>query len=375
MKKLLPVLLLITLSIILSLLVACGGSAVENETDLTDAATQQPQADSEAVGAVSTSVSDEVPVASTESVAEMPPPESIDVQFPPSYTAMLSELGDYQLDVSVSFVGQDAAGTPMTFEIMSTEMMVADQSGQRLDISTSGDGEQSQMDSVSLLRFEGLAYLVVPQVGCISGDPADFADDMKLPLDPREVLAGLSHTQQVDGDILVNGLQTTELHFDQEALAWPATGSWLISGSAFVDPSSGFVTRVAMNLDGSGDLLQDGRILDGVYDIVVDVSATVGEGALAVPEACGQSALYPVTPDAFAITAIEDLLTFKSRFPLQEIVDFYMSVMPAAGWQSISEPDVFEDLAIMNFEQAGSTLMVTVEYDADSDVVSVLVSP
>jgi hypothetical protein len=49
--------------------------------------------------------------------------------------------------------------------------------------------------------------------------------------------------------------------------------------------------------------------------------------------------------------------------------------MPVAGWQLASEPDVFEDLAVMTFERGGASLMVTLEVEAGSGVTSVFISP
>ena len=56
----------------------------------------------------------------------------------------------------------------------------------------------------------------------------DFADDMALPLNPADLLNGLSASELASKGAVVNGLVTTEFSFDQEALEWSAAGPWLV---------------------------------------------------------------------------------------------------------------------------------------------------
>jgi hypothetical protein len=288
---------------------------------------------------------------------------------------MLALLGDRRMEVNLSFEGQDAAGVPLAFAMTSVETVAVSPPGSRLDLSADDGGAPGQAGAISLLRFDDVTYLYLPQIGCISGSADEFEDDMKLPLDPRDLLEGLSDAQMVANNVLVNGLGTAEFRFDETSLPWSSGSLWTVDGLAFVEEGSDFVTRVVMTLNGSGDLLGDGRVLDGEYDITIDITPVAGNEAIIIPDACQESARYPVPPDAFEVTVIEDLLAYKSLLSLDEVVDFYMEQMPEAGWQSSSEPEMFDDLAIMNFEQGGTPLMITVEYDTDSETVSVLVSP
>jgi hypothetical protein len=288
---------------------------------------------------------------------------------------MLAELGDHLLEVNLTFDGQDADGVPITFELTGVETVVLNPPGTRLDLSASNGREQDQIESISLISIGESAYLYLPQVGCISGDIDDFGDDMRLPVDPRLILENMTEADLVANDVIVNGQRTTEFRLDETSLPWSLANPWSVSGSAFVEADSNVIVQATMTLSGRGDLMGDGRVLEGTYDILIDVTEDVGDEATILPAACGESARYPLAPDAYEITTIDDLLSYKSSLPLEEIVAFYMVEMPVAGYESVAEPDIFEDLAIMNFAQGEARLMIAAEYDADANVVSVLISP
>lgn len=367
--------LLAQFALVLLLLVACGSSELDNAVESMDAAAEQPQASRSADGSEGgTPIAESHPETSltnpTDAAGEGP-----GALFPASFSAMLGEVGDHRIEVSLSFEGKDAEGAPVAFTTLGVETAIFDPPRSRLDLSAAGSSEPGQIGSIALLRVDEAGFLYVPQIGCVSGNFEKFADEMALPLDPRILLEGVTDVHLVANDVVVNGLDTSEFGFDEASLPWSSGRPWSITGSAFVEQGSDFVTRVAMTLNGRGDLLGDGHILDGAYDVVIDIAATSSAEAVAIPDACRASARYPVTPDAFDITVIEDLLTFKSRMALEDVADFYSSQMPSAGWQLLSEPGVFDDLAIMNFEKGGVQVLIVVEYDAGSDTVSVLISP
>ncbi|MGD2077555.1 MAG: hypothetical protein PVH18_04195 [Chloroflexota bacterium] len=353
-------------------LAACGGQDSEgNATALpgaTSLSSATPSANSVSGGTVASN--------DTESTSPTPFSQAPLTALPPaSFATMLDELGEHQVDVSVSFEGQDATGVPLSFQLDSRESVVLSPEANRLDITVSGDATDGQIESMSLIRFDDRAYLYVPEIGCISGDPDEFQDDMELPLNPRSILEGLSGAQPVNSDAVVNGVSATEFHFDESALPWSSAGSWSVDGTAFVENDSGLLTRVTMTVSGRGDILGDGRTLDGDYEIVIEIDSTVADEAVTVPAACEETLRYPVTADAYDITAIEDFLVFKSQLTLSDIVNLYGTEMPAVGWQLAAEPDVFEELAIINFIRGNESLMITAEVDTDTGIVTVLISP
>lgn len=346
---------------------ACGRSGSEASDERLEPGSGQ---DSEPDGNVATITpivgSDEEPVANP-----APPPSGL------SLNDTLGKLGAYVLEIGIGFEGEDASGAMVVFDFVGRETMLLEPPRMRLDLSAVGEDNLVSIKSVSLVREGDVAYLDVPGVGCVSGLWQELGAGMALPLDPRQVLDGLSDVQTVDSDVIMNGIETSEFHFDENALNWPDTdtGSWSIDGDVFVEKKRGLVRRAAMTVVGQGDLLGDGRVLDGTYDIVIDVREAQTNEAPSIPVACGEDIRYPILADAYDITAIEDLLTFKSRLPLVDVANFYLAEMPAAGWQLSSEPDIFEDLAILNFENDGAQMMITVDYDGDLGASTVLISP
>jgi hypothetical protein len=284
-------------------------------------------------------------------------------------------MDTYLLELELSFNGQDAAGIPVAFGWRSREFFQTDPPGRRIDLVAVDDGGQGELQSMTLVRLDDLGYMYVPEIGCVGGSAEQFASDMKHPLDPAELLAGLSDIQPTTGGADDNGLGTTEFRFDASALTWTTAGPWVVDGKAFIQEGSGYLTKVEMIVAGQGDLLDEGRVLNGTFDIAIDINTVEGDTAVVVPDTCHETFRYPITQDAFDITAIEDLLAFKSRLPLVDVVNLYLNEMTSASWQLLAEPDIFDDWAILNYEADGGSLMITVEYDSETEVVSVLLSP
>jgi hypothetical protein len=307
------------------------------------------------------------------------PAEAFDVRsgalLPLAFADMLAQLGDYQIELQVRFEGVDTSGTPVTFEVLSRESVAHDPARSRLDLDVGGSGYQGELESMSLVRWEDTVYMHVPEIGCVSGDIAEFNDAMLLPLDPRTLLEGLTAAQAVAGGAVVNEIATTEFRFDESTMPWASSGQWSVNGSLFVDEGSDFATRAAMIIDGRGDLLDDGRQLDGEYEITIDITGIPADQLIAVPAPCRDSLPYPVTTDAFNVTSIDDLLSFKSYQSLDEVVAFYLGQMPLSGWELSSDPDLFDDLVIMSFIKDQDSRMITAEYDSVSGATSVLISP
>ncbi|UCG22646.1 MAG: hypothetical protein JSW55_10710 [Chloroflexota bacterium] len=294
---------------------------------------------------------------------------------PVDFGHMLASLGSYQIEVNVSFEGQDAAGLPIAFLWRGLSTFASQGPGYMLELSAAGDEQPDGVRSMTLVRSGERSYLYLPGVGCVSGLSVNFAEDADLPLSPADLLDGLSLTEPVAEGAVVNGQVAKEFRFDEGALAWAAAGPWLIEGSAYLVEDSGLLTRTDMTVTGQGDLLADGQVLNGVYEVTIDVLDLEESLAVDAPAACIDTQRYPVTEDAFDLSAIDDLLTFKSLMPLAEVVDFYVAEMPAVGWQVLAEPDVIEDLAFLTFEKDGGQLTIAVEYDPEFEGVSVLISP
>jgi hypothetical protein len=362
-------LLLVALSV-----AGCRSATPANEEEATGPSTMQAKTGPETEVNAGMETGDASAASVEATFAVVPDGDEMATSLPQSLEALLVRIGDYQVEVDLSFQGQDQAGALLAFETVGRETATSNPPGSRLDLTYSGANELGQIQAMSLSRSGDAAYLYVPEIGCISGNAGEMAADMKLPVDPRDIMEGITGAWVVSQGVVVNGVTTDELHFDEGSSNWPPESTWSVDGAIFVEEGGDFVTRITATLDGQGDLLGDGRELAGTFQIDVEITA-IEDSVAILPQACRASSLYPVTPDAFDMTAIQDLLAYKSSAPLQDVVDFYMSAMPVAGWQLASEPDVFEDLAVMTFERGGASLMVTLEVEAGSGVTSVFISP
>jgi hypothetical protein len=368
------ILLALAVLFVLSLLAGCGQSADEANNER-----QQTPASSPATIEPGESQTPVPTYTDSPATATFPSAEAAEDQAgtapPPDFAAMLAALGSYELVVSTAFNGQDAAGLPVSFEWQSTSTVTTNPPGYRLDLIASGDNQQGAVHSMTLVRSDELSHLYLPSVGCIAGAGDYFAGYLDLPLDPTALLAGLSITEAVAEGIVVDNLAMAEYHFDDSTLAWFSAGPWMVDGIAHVTQNTNLISQVALTVSGQGDLLGEGRELNGSYQITIDITDLDESAAVEIPEICQQSLPYPVTEDAFDISSIEDLMAFKSRMSLVDVVDFYLAGMPAAGWILTGEPEVFDDLAFFSYEKDGQQILITIETDPGMGTVSVLVSP
>ena len=368
------VLLVFAAILILSLLVACGQSNGEATIEQQQSSASSAKTSEPAEGQTPVPTLAELPSSAADSSGEAAVDQA-GTSPPQDFGAMLAALGSYELVVGTTFNGQDAAGLPVRFEWQSRSTVTTNPPGYRLDLSTSGDDQQGGVHSMTLVRSDELSHLYLPSVGCVAGAGADFAGYLDLPLDPAELLKGLSIAEPVADGVEANGLLTAEYRFDEGTLEWFSAGPWMVDGTAHVTQDTNLMTRVVLTISGQGDLLDEGRDLNGTYLVTIDVTDLDESAAVEVPDACQQGLPYPVTGDAFDISTIGDLLAFKSRMPLVDVVDYYLAEMPAGGWRLSGEPEVFDDLAFFDYERDGQQIMITIETGPEMDTVSVLISP
>jgi hypothetical protein len=294
---------------------------------------------------------------------------------PADFGAMVAGLGSHEVVVNAAFSGQDAVGGPVSFSWQRADTVTRNPAGYRLDLSSSGDDTLNAVQAMTLVQLAAESYLYLPSVGCLTGVGEDFDAGKDSILEPARLLAGLSLAEPVAEGVVLGDVRVAEYHFDGSALDQFSTGPWSLEGVAYVTEDSNLMTRVSLTISGQGDLLGDGQVLDGTFQITVDVNE-IDEGApLEVPAACRQAWPYPVTADAFEISSIDDLLAFKSLMPIDDIVDFYRTQMPAADWLPAGEPEVFGDLAFFSYTRNSQQVLITIETDPETGATNVLISP
>jgi len=348
---------------------ACGPLAGEDASDTATQGSRPLQASPDSASGGGTTVL--APTVRTDEVDF----DLLGTSFPVDFEEVLGDAGDYQITVEVSFEGSDQAGLPVLFVWRSRESVLVDPPRTRLDLEGIQGEESVAVESLTLVLDGNVGYLFVPDVGCISGDSGAFQANMSQPFDTAAFLNGVSAAYPIGTSDAIEGVRSVEYRFDEAGVPWPYSGNWSISGSAYVVEGSDFVTRMLLSAKGNGDLLGDGRMLNGDYEIEVDITKREAGERVGIPVTCSEAFLYPVTPDAFDVASLGDLLSYSSHLPVSEIVNFYLSEMSKGGWQATSELEVFDDLALMNYQRDGVSLMLTIDLDADSESARVFIAP
>jgi hypothetical protein len=61
--------------------------------------------------------------------------------------------------------------------------------------------------------------------------------------------------------------------------------------------------------------------------------------------------------------------------PIVDVVDFYQFEMVEVGWSEISEPALFDDLAILVFQRGADQVTVQIAAEPGENLISVFISP
>lgn len=287
----------------------------------------------------------------------------------------LVDLGGYQQKTVLKFDGLSADGRLESWQISSVSTVEFEPEARSVDIITEGFELAGGLpSSLKITRMDDTGYLFMPGTGCIAG-PDIGIDSAIIEIAPEVIVGELLNAKLVDQDLVINDIVSHGYEFSRQSL--PALGDlpMAIDGHVYVADDGGYVTRLELRAEGEGDLLGDGRIRDGIYQLEVNFSLADNLIGVEPPIECIQGFPYPIIGGALEITSIDELLSFKIPMTIVDVVDFYQSEMLEVGWSEISEPSVFDDLAILVFQRGADEVTVQVAIEPGENFTSVFISP
>jgi hypothetical protein len=343
-----------------------------------------PAADSPAAGfealAPSTDTQGDQVQASPEALSTASPAAGAPADQPGSFgvesvSAGLATLSSYRLSMALQFEGVDTAGAPIAWRLFSERIVASQPPSSRFDLTAEGAAATSALSAMSVVRIGSESFLAIPGIGCVRGAASDIAAPAGGLGDPDTLLAGLAGARWVASGQVVNEVSSDQYQFDRQAVPLLRDRPLDVAGQIFVAEERGYVTRVTMTATGSNDLLSPGNILEGMLTLELNVSDADRPLSVLLPEACAGSVAYPTLADATELTNLGDLVSYKTRQSLEQIVAFYQEQMPATGWIPVGEAAIFADLAILTFARGDTTVTVNVDPDPQTGVAVVLISP
>lgn len=292
-----------------------------------------------------------------------------------SIGAGLEALDSYRLAATLRFEGVDATGAPVVWSLASERIVTSQPPASRFDLAAGGAAASSSLSEMTVVHAGEASFLAMPGIGCVSGAAADVAATTGGLSDPDTLMTGLNGARWVADGQLVNGVVSRHYQFDRQALPALRDRPLEVSGDLFVAEELGYVTRLTMTASGANDFLAPGNVQEGTLTLELNVSDANRPLIVQLPEECTGGEAYPLVADAFEITNLGDLVSYKTHQSLGEVVTFYQERMPAAGWSPVGEAEIFADSAILTFAQGDAVVTVNVDPDPQAGAVIVLISP
>jgi hypothetical protein len=206
---------------------------------------------------------------------------------------------------------------------------------------------------------------------CISFSSSDPQSQLTKGLFSPSALGNVNNAKYVGAET-VNGLKTKHYQYDEKGMA--LFGAAQVKGDLWVAVDGGFVVKETVAWSGSAGLFGSSAKAKGdgkwTWEIT-DVNANI---TLKAPENCGGAASdIPVMKDATDQSRFGDTIMYKTPSKLADVVKFYQTQMPAAGWKASGTPQITADLGMLEFTKGSQNaqVMITVESGKTNVIVNV----
>jgi hypothetical protein len=345
---------------------------------LTACRTREVEEEGTVIAPTGESVLPSTPAASEESTPEatrVPDREASDTFGFVSLDQSLSGLSSYSMRSEISFTGKTIDGDPFDWTVTWETTISEQPPASRLDITTKGLGPSSNISSMSLARVGGETYLAVNGAGCVSGDDIGFQKASVAAINPDTFLSGLNGAVLVAENQIVNNIPSTVYQFDEEALPVWQNSPVSVDGEIYSANDGGFVTRINLTATGAVDFAGLGAVQEGIFQLNVDISEVNEPLGIQPPLSCANIKGSPMSKDAFEVAYFEDLISYRSKMPLVDMVEFYRKEMPKLGWIVLDEDVELEDSAILTYQKDGIRITVFMTVEEDGESVEVIISP
>ena len=299
-------------------------------------------------------------------------PEFLDLDDPLTYTEPQELLNSYRIALSFTFEGTGADGTPLQGAVTADGERVLEPLAMSMTFDGLDTANLSGELPFSFSLIDNTYHFSAPLFGCASIPAGEFEDPFSTLIDMGGFLSG-SATRMRPDDV-INGIPVYGFSLDASNLAPDELEiAQFDSGTAYIAQDGGYLVRLEMTGRGTSEMLSGSPELEGdiTYDLnYFDFNQTV---EIKPPEGCTQDSSeleYPVTPDAYQLSSVLGITSYKTDLPLEDVIQFYRDEMPAAGW-TLDEEFVSGPIALLSFTGDAGMVQVTLSFDEGTDTVDV----
>lgn len=262
----------------------------------------------------------------------------------------LAGLGAYQATLHLTFDGQPAAWS----QVMT--MTVERQPGlQLLEVAVNPlpTGMPAELGDWMTGAAGGVHYTRYGAHGLCTG--AADTTPLELP-QPAQLLPAVFGAEPAGAPETIAGIATRHYRFDERAVS--AAGRAQAAGDVWIASEGGFVVRYTLHLQGGPDYF--GADTQGTQTWEYDLAKVNAPAAISLPAGCPPAMPdLPLPDDATDVQREPGALTFLTGLSPQDVAAFYISKLPALGWQpSPAKPPVTRNLALLLYRQDDRQLTV-----------------
>lgn len=323
-------------------------------------------------------------------------PQTLDVA---GLASGLNSVSSYRAHMIFNFERTNAAGEVETLNMTMESERVVNPPALHTIITLEGDSEAAAVGIVETIVVDGMSYTTVSGLGCFAEEATDddLDDDPFQDLFDDDFLGDIKGAERVMPDEVINGVDTYHFVFDEEDVNDLDNEIEELDGHIYIAKEGGYVVRLTMDgtgrvdvfddeLEGSGDDDQLGTIHVelNTTDVnqPVDIQAPADCSSfdfddLGNLDGTGTDATnlpYPVIEQNHDLFTFQGILTYQTETPFDEVVSFYQTEMPAAGFTPVESGSlVTEGSAFLQYMQNDSLYYVTIS--ESNGAVDVMITP
>jgi hypothetical protein len=287
--------------------------------------------------------------------------------------AGLDKLKSYRTKWQMDWKSTEGAST-QTSSWLWTEEYSSDPKALHWTMSLTDSQDKSKNQSMEWWQIGDTTYMLTKDASgkgeCMSFSSSDQASQLQQGLFNPSSLGGVKDAKFVSAET-VNGIKTRHYKYDEKSIT--LAGAAKVAGEMWVAVDGGYVVKEVMTwsgaagLFGAGSTKGDGKWLWELTD--VDQAITIK-----APENCGGAASdFPIMKDATDKSSFGDMLTYKTPSKVVDVVKFYQTQMPAAGWKAQGDATITDQFAQMQFAKDGKTAQVMISVESGKTNVTVVV--
>jgi hypothetical protein len=291
-------------------------------------------------------------------------------------TGGLASLSSYKSRFAMGFAGTDAQGQEVDNTWTMEEDVIQEPHAQRTAMTSteSVGGQAGQPGSFEIFTIGEVTYWVSHDadgtVSCTSMSSSEPAAPQQGIFTP-DMLGGISDAKYV-GTETVNGVRTK--HYAWQENTMPLFGFGSVKGDVWVAADGEYTVKYRAEATGKGSFLST-TDAEGTLTVEYDLTDINGSFAIEAPSECqGPATDIPVMADAQDKATFGDTISYSSPSALTDVVAFYQTEMPQAGWQASGEPSNMEGFAMLEFTKEVRTAQLMLTYDTDAQTTSVIIS-